>query len=472
MNAIKLVPHLCKLSDAPHLKVLTGLLDDTIEIYHSEEKKLSRSNQDGIWLVKGTIHGIEVALAWWDFRVKGGSCGKYNCEALRTFLALEEVKSLPLILAVNSLGFRFMEGRKVFGSVFGVVPAITEHKRKNLVVTICFNQCLGLGALLFGMGHYRIAVEKDTTINLAGPQVFRLFFGEKIEFNDVAASRLQYVKTNLIHELARDMPDAKIRAKTLILASQKHSDQLFEINQLPTPNIVENISPSSESIKNLRELMVSSCDSCIELFVGYSERLKIFIAEIDNCFYGVIANPPRNMNNMFTYRALTLYLEALRLFSFLRLPLLVLLDTPGVDPRMDGNNQHTIERFLEVTDAIIQYPFKKMGVIVGRGFGGATTLAIPVEYGTCGTYILKEDTEVNVMHESIITELLSGSERLLSQWEESQGMQGDCFEDLTSTKTFAGVIAKEDIYDLVKTNILASSESRNQKARPSHQHVE
>lgn len=443
------------------LNRLSDLLDDQIEVYAPiGSKKVSRVRLDGLWLIKGSINHEPVAVIWSDFRVKGGSFGKYACEALQSFLGLKEIANLPLIMGINSLGFRFMEGRTIFNSVFGIIPAIAKHKEKNLVMTISFGQCLGLGALVFGLGHYRIAVEEDTTINLAGPDVFKMFFGENIAFDDVAGSRRQYIKTDMIHEVVDDLPEAKERAKMVFLAFQGKSHHFHYAAKHKISHKTANLAKALKSEKNLLNLLENSCDEYVELFEGYNDRLRAYIVQIDGQFVGLLANPPKNVNNMFTCRAITLYLEAIQLFEHLGLPLVAALDTPGVDPRMDGNNQYTIDKLLQVTEKIINYPYKKLGIITGRGYGGANTLAIPKVYGSEAVYILDEDTEVNVMHESIIRKLLTGSNQLLNQWEESLERQCPEFSDMIEAGNIDRVINKTQIKELIAHHLLELEEQQ------------
>lgn len=448
------------LQKSAFLKKLEGLLDDEIEIYVARDLQLSRVNLDGLWLIKGTINHEPVALAWSDFRVKGGSYGHYVGVALQAFLASPEIAYLPLILGVNSLGFRFMEGRGIFDAVFGIIPAIEKHKQNNLVLSLCFGQCLGLGSLVFGLGHYRLAVEQDTTINLAGPDVFKMFFGEKVAFSDVASSRQQYLKTDIIHELVADMDEAQSRLKILFLALQAKSHSFHYAHTHQRAQIFSEISKESISERNLCRLMSKVGDEYVELFKGYSDRLRAYIVLVDGEYIGVLANPPKNMNNMFTCRALTLYLEAVKLFETLQLPLLILLDTPGVDPRMDGNNQHTIDRLLAVTGKIISYPHKKMGIVTGRGYGGANTLLIPKVYGGAAVYVLDKDVEMNVMHESIMRKLLSGSAQLLGQWEESRLLESPDFSDVIASGCIDRVIGEDDIRKVVQRHLLKRESNR------------
>ena len=368
-------------------------------------------------------------------------------------MACDGIKDLPLILGVNSLGFRFMEGRAIFNSAFGIIPAIVEHKKRNLVITACFGQCLGLGALVFGLGHYRIAVEKDTTINLAGPEVFKLFFGEKVEFEHVAGSRRQYVKTDMIHQVVDDVDELNRLIPRVLLAcslTEGSFGKALALN-VHSQQVDSHHCPKIEG--NVKRLLACASDEYIELFAGYSPQLRIFILHLDGQFFGLVINPLHNVNNMFTYRAITLYSEAVKLFGLLQLPMLAMLDTPGIDPRMDGNNQFTIDKLLELTGQLIEYPYRTMGVITGRGYGGATTLGIPKVYGSQGNYILNQGTEVNVMHESIMRHLLSGSNQLLAQWEENNDKQCPEFSDLVESGTFDAVIDESEIKGLINHHL-------------------
>jgi acetyl-CoA carboxylase carboxyltransferase component len=148
-------------------------------------------------------------------------------------------------------------------------------------------------------------------------------------------------------------------------------------------------------------------------------------------------------------RTLRLYQDALRLFRAWRLPLLSLLDTPGVDPRIDNSNQDVIQQLIETNRAIIHYPYPKMGVWSGRGFGGANTLVIPRCYGSFANYVILDRTRVGVMHESIISHLLEKSKRLLSLWQASRVTETEDFQDLVDAGIATRAIRLEEMGTVV-----------------------
>ena len=139
------------LEKARFLKPVISHLDDgDVHFYCKQEtQKASRLGADGLWLVKGRIHGKAVAIAWCDFRVKGASFGGAASDRLTAFLEDIGQDNIPLVFTFNSLGLRFMEGRNIFANVFGIVPALDAYRKNNLLITLCQGRCLGMGAILF-----------------------------------------------------------------------------------------------------------------------------------------------------------------------------------------------------------------------------------------------------------------------------------------------------------------------------------
>jgi len=330
-----------------------------------------------------------------------------------------------------------MEGRAGFNDVFSLIPALEYYAQQQLVISICHGQCLGLGAILFGLGHYRIGVREESTLNLTGPDVFRLFFGAKVDFSTFASVDQQYLKTALVHERTEDLADALTRAATLAHIRR---------DGLPsTPTAHESdhggdfLTRQQQRINAAcQELLATFADRQLELFPGFDSRLRVYLTECDGRLLGVLMNPPENANNMITVRTLRLYQDALRLLRVWRLPLLSLLDTPGVDPRIDNSNQDVIHQLIETNRAIIHYPYPKMGIWSGRGFGGANTLVIPRCYGSFANYVILDRTRVGVMHESIIAHLLEKSKRMLALWQASRENEAENFSDLVE----AGIVTR------------------------------
>ena len=134
-----------------------------------------RTDCDGLITAIAEVDGSRVAVAWSDFRVEGAAFGHRNSRRFTAFLnhLRAEPGSIPLIYFVNSSGINLMAGRAVFSDGFGIWPALLGFSEQHLLLTCALGKCLGLAPLLFGLGHYRVAVAEGTQLNLAGPEVWR-----------------------------------------------------------------------------------------------------------------------------------------------------------------------------------------------------------------------------------------------------------------------------------------------------------
>lgn len=421
----------------------------------TDGEKIRRTSSDGTWLLRTEGATQDVAILWSDFRVNGGSFGRDISRRIASFLQDCGTRDLPLIMVFNSLGYRFIEGRAVFNDVFNLVPEIDRYSRGQLVVSICHGQCLGLAAILFGLGHYRIGVRHDSTLNLTGPDVFRMFFGHKVDFNSFASVDQQHLKTSLIHARVENLTEAMTNAYALIRVPND-TRHLLPVHVAEHEDTILDFLPRQRQkvARACQKLLAPIADRHLALFVDFDNRMRVYLVDSGGMLFGLLMNPPENSNNMITVRTLKLYQDALRLFAILRVPVVSFLDTPGVDPRMDNSNQDVIQQMISTNRAIIEYPFPKMGVWIGRGFGGANTLVIPSVYGSLANYVILDRTTLGVMHESIIAHLLEKSKRMLQLWQKSRETESEDFNDIVEAGIATRAIQLEELPSVIRCFLL------------------
>lgn len=432
-----------KLSDLPVLSELKSVVGEDISVFvPAAGETLKRSQSDGAWMIVGRAGTRPVAVIWHDFRVNGGSYGKALSTRMKAFLTMCGRARLPLVLKISSVGVRFMEGRTVFDPAFELVPALLAYKEKNLVVAVAHGQTVGLGALSFRIAHYRIAVAEKTYISLTGPQVCDLVFGADASFEEMASAAAEYEKADYVSELVPTLSDALARARTVL--------------DCALGSAAPAATGDGAAEDQTGAFIAAFTDSAVELFPGRDAKLRVFIATIDGHRFGVFINPLENVDNMIRVATMDLFEDALDLFQHLELPVLSLLDTPGTDPRADDANRRVISRLVEVGGRIIAYPFPKMGIVIGRGYGGASILGFPKVFGGCAAFALNT-ARVGIMHAGIIGQLLSGSPRLQSQWAQVSKTQKIDMSDMVEAGALDAVIQREDIRAVVLVNLLAGA---------------
>jgi acetyl-CoA carboxylase carboxyltransferase component len=415
-----------------------GFLDPIFDALAVEELKLwvesgltadslKRTRCAGHITATAELDGRTVAIAWSDFRVNAGSYGHASSRRFAAFLRRLRAgaERVPLLYIVNSAGVSLMEGRSVSGDAFTLWPELLEYAATRPFLTCAVGRCLGLAPLLFGLGHYRVAVAGRTHLNLTGPDVLAMFFGRHTEF-DVNAAAERFVEQNdLIHEIVPSVGAACARFRRLLAG----------------PGDAGN----AELGPRTAALLGTFLDATpMEVVPGWCGRVRVLLGSRGGRPLGVFVNPLERADNMIGVRTLDKYAAGLELFGALGVPVVSLLDSPGVDPRFDQSDANNLRRMLAVGERIIRYPHGVMGVVTRRCFGGAGTLSFPKVFGGQRALALRGAC-VGTMHESIIERQLAGSPRLLAQWRDVAARQGPELHDMIEHGIIDAVIETGDL---------------------------
>ncbi len=415
------------------------------QIFLDADEEPCRQNFDGVLTALVKIGSQQVGLILNDFRINGGSFGIRNSKRITAFFEYLTHRGLSAIYIGNSSGVRIMEGRSVFDFAFGVLPALKRFCAENLFVTCSIGKTIGLGAVLFGYGHLRLAVRESGQINLTGPEVFKLFFGSDEGFRTAACSERHFEKSLFVQEHVDSKEEGYRRM----------ADLFHFINDRPTPQIPQSrtdewmgerpdVQLLSSSSQELESLLHQMGEASFEVFPDLSPVVRTFLVRKDGKLFGVFANPPGHPQNMITSAAISRYIAALQFFRRVGIPIVSLLDSPGGDPRVTESDKNFIGLYVSVINEIVDYPHPKLGIVNGRCFGGATVLAFPKVFGSQAA-VAVENSQIGIMHASIIDRLLAGVPRLAGQWQNIKEQQKADLSDLIKQGSVDRVIRKDQI---------------------------
>src|SRR5207249_1585512 len=91
-----------------------------------------------------------------------------------------------------------------------------------------------------------------------------------------------------------------------------------------------------------------------EVVPGWCPRVRLFIGTHRGKPLGLLVNPLERSNNMITVRTLEKYGAGLDLFRALRLPIVSVLDSPGIDPRCEQDDGFSDLLAQGALDAVVQ----------------------------------------------------------------------------------------------------------------------
>jgi acetyl-CoA carboxylase carboxyltransferase component len=392
---------------------------------------LDRRSSGGLTTAIAECDGRQVAIAWSDFRVNGASYGHATSTRFAAFLRhlRRGDDAIPLIYVVNSAGVSIMEGRTAFSSAFALWPELLRYAEDHLVLTCAVGKCLGLAPVLYGLGHYRVAVAERTHVNLTGPDVLRMFFRRSAaDFDQRASAERCVERHDLIHEIVASTESALVLFRDLLARAAGGALPAAPVTAGP---------PLDRRTRAVLDAFLDGPPR--ELVPGWCPRVRLFIGSRRGRPVGLFVNPLGQPDNLVNLRTLDKYAAGLDLFRALGLPIISVLDAPGIDPRFDQSDGGNIRRMLSVGEKIIEYPHGAMGVVAGRCYGGATTLAFPRVFGGVRSLALR-DAQIGIMADAIVDRILSASPRLLAQWQAAVAARGAEFDDLLAEGSLDAVI--------------------------------
>ncbi|MBK7892045.1 MAG: hypothetical protein IPJ84_14760 [Bdellovibrionales bacterium] len=464
-----------QLSKMKYLSCLSDLLtSDDIDLFHEHDEELSRLNFDGVFTLTGQIKDQTVGVVMTDFRVGGGSFSKKNSARLGAFIRSMEQAQKPIVFIINSLGVRFAEGRTVFDSTFSVIADLYSFRKNNLLVTIGLGKALGISALFFAQGHYRMALEGETQLNLTGPEVHKKFFGQvDADFSEFTVADHQFETNSLIHEILPSSESLLRQARIMInYLFHESSDSSRQGLAVYSKEIEQGgLCLRDAEAKRLDELELQMGDTLMEFFSQRSPIVRVYIGKFHGSPVAYLVNPPAHPNNMLTVSAIDKCQAAMDLFRVLKLPIVGILDCPGGDPRKKESDKDAIIKMINLTHDMISYPYRKMGVILGRCFGGSGMFAFPKIFGGERTVAARE-SQIGVMHKSIIESLLEGAPRLLEKWKQVASTEVATLDDLLAIGTIDAVVDRNQIgreierfvlFSIVKPKAIVVSQSNESK---------
>lgn len=434
-----------ELREYPLLSVLNNFVEPAITMLGPELNggaKPNRIQWDGLFTFLAKIDGVELGILFNDFRVSGGSFGTENSNRTIAFLDYLEEHKIPCIFFVDALGVRFMEGRTVLKHPVSVIPRLASFASKELLITVSKGNTLGVVAFYFRLGHYRFAIKDKSQINLTGPEVIRLFFGQKYNFEEVSSASHQLGNRRMVQEVLPDMSCILSRIRNLILirAGKALPETYYEPRKDPALKSFIKPVPEGTPLQSILE----GLGSYVEIFEETDSVLRAFIMRRKGRYFGIIANNLGNSNNMVGPQGFAKFSDAFKVFEKLQLPVMSIIDTPGGDPRQAGDNICIIEEMIQAMLSIYHYPYKKLGVVAGRSFGGASMLGMPKAAGGHRVLVL-EGSNVGIMHKSILREILKKSPAILEQWEQSSILETEELQDLLANNSIDRLIPVSEL---------------------------
>jgi acetyl-CoA carboxylase carboxyltransferase component len=337
---------------------------------------------------RATIGGRTIAVTADDFTVKGGSSDA-SIQSKWTFIerwALESRK--PLVRLVDAAGGSV---RTIERTGATVIPGYdfpgADLLRTVPVASAALGPCAGFGAVKVVLSHYSVMVAGVGQVFAGGPRVVAAGVGQAIGKEELGGSRVHARRTGVADDEAADEPEAfaRIRAFLSYLPTSVYAlPPMLAPTDSPDRRedwLASAVPRDPRKPYDMRALLdaIVDRDSVFEIGRRYGRSAITALARFGGRTVGVLSSDPRRGGGGLTATAADKLCRFVDLCDTFHVPIVSLVDQPGVYIGAQAELDGTIRRALRARLAIAQSRVPWCAVFVRRAFGVGGAMYAPLD---------------------------------------------------------------------------------------------
>ncbi|WP_279246550.1 acyl-CoA carboxylase subunit beta [Candidatus Litorirhabdus singularis] len=332
---------------------------------------------DGLVGGTGRVHGRSVVVMAEDFTVKGGSIGHPNAAKRARLVRMAAEQQLPLVLMLDGAGERATNGSERYPVAPGDLQLVADLKGQVPVVTLVMGTSAGHGALT-GMFADLIIMTAGSAMFTAGPPLVKAALGIDATAEELGGAQMHTAESGVAHNLANSEAEAVAMARYFLsMLPARAGGKVPESREAPAaqPRAVDQlmtlIPPQVNLAYDMRDVLQELVDSqtLFELQPAYGRTMIVALARIGGVACMIVANQPAVMAGAITaagaYKA-THFIDVAAAFG---LPLLSLLDNPGVLPGAASEREGVLRAAGQMFAAQRRYRGRKVVATLRKAFG-------------------------------------------------------------------------------------------------------
>lgn len=341
---------------------------------------------------RGRIDGARAMVAADDFTVRGGSSEATVADKwlFAERWALEN--HVPLVRLVDAAGgsIRLLEkaqATKLPGyatwELAGLLAAVP-------VVGVALGPCAGLGAAKVVMSHFSVMVRGISQVFAAGPQVVAPGIGQQTDKEALGGAD--------VHARGSGVVDNEAVSELEAFEQVRHFLSYLPPNVFELPPCVPPSDPAERDAAYLasaiprdrrkpydaRKILTTIADaqSVFEIGRYWGRSMITALARLSGRPVGIVVNDPMRLGGAVTAQAAEKVTRFIDLCDTFHLPVVNLVDQPGVYVGEQAERAGTIRRALRLMLAIEQVRVPWATVIMRRAFGIGGGLHSPLQRAT------------------------------------------------------------------------------------------
>ncbi len=330
-------------------------------------------------LVGGTAHINErpVVLIAEDFTVKGGSIGHPNAAKRTRLVRLALERELPLVLMLDGAGERTGNQTERYPNSPGDLQLVADLKGRVPVVTLVLGTSAGHGALT-GVFADLIIMAESATLFTAGPPLVQAALGLETTVNELGSAVMHTSHSGVAHNLGTTEDDCLAMARYFLSMLPQRAGAPLPLNGAADATqsrvldeLLDIIPPQVQQTYNMQLVLhaLVDTDTLFELQPNFGRSMITTLARIGGIPCLIVANQPAVLAGAITTEAASKAAHFIDMAHNFGLPLISLIDNPGVMPGPDAEASGVLKAAGDMFLAQRRYRGRKITVTLRKAFG-------------------------------------------------------------------------------------------------------
>jgi acetyl-CoA carboxylase carboxyltransferase component len=333
---------------------------------------------DGVVTGHGRIDGRPVVVIAHDQTVFGGSVGEMFGRKVANALDFALNNACPVVAVNDSGGARIQDAvaslawyalmSRRLGPLSGFVPQ----------VSIMLGKCAA-GSVYAPVNTDILIATENSYMFVTGPEVIKEVTGEAVTMDELGGARVQAANGTVHHVAATEQAAFDWARNYLSYLPSSVMEQGPIVNPGLEPEItaadleLDSMIPDSDRVGyDMHEILLRLFDDGDFLEIGgtTAQNLITGFTRVDGRTVGVVANQPMALGGAIDAKCSDKATHFIRLCNAFRIPLVFVVDTPGVLPGVEEERNGVIKRGGRFFRAVIESTVPIVTVVVRKAYGG------------------------------------------------------------------------------------------------------
>jgi acetyl-CoA carboxylase carboxyltransferase component len=332
---------------------------------------------DGLVGGMGRIEGSPTVVIAEDFTVKGGSIGHPNSAKRTRLVRLALEQQIPLILMLDGAGERASNQGERYPNAPNDLQLVADLKGQVPVVTLVLGTSAGHGALT-GMFADLIIMLEGSALFTAGPPLVQASLGIEATPEELGGAGMHTRESGVAHNMGKTEQECFAMARYFLSLLPSRSGATLPCRpdgpaaaRRRVERLLDLIPPQINLAYDMRQVLSELCDSqsLFELQPDFGRNIVAALARIGGTPCMILANQPSVQAGAITRAAAEKATHFIEVANAFGLPLVTLLDNPGVMPGPDAERSGVLRAAGQMFAAQRRYRGKKLVITLRKAFG-------------------------------------------------------------------------------------------------------